>query len=83
MGHPKIPDPAQAGFYETLSLNLRYYRNRLEMTQVQVADRVDCSPKYISILETSCFDNPPSLPILFYLAEALEVEPYKLLKPLA
>lgn len=83
MGHPKHPTPAQARFYETLSLNLRYYRNRLEMTQVQVADRVDCSPKYISILETSCFDNPPSLSILFYLAEALEVEPYKLLKPLA
>ena len=82
MSHPKEPEQNQRKYYRTLSLNLRYYRDRLEMTQMQVADLAGCSPKYISLLETACFENPPSLPMLFFLADALQVEPYQLLKPL-
>ena len=82
MSQPKIPEMKSFSIYRTLSQNLRYYRNRFEMTQVQVADLADCSPKYLSLLETSCFDNAPSLQVLFNLAAALQIQPYQLFKPL-
>ena len=78
MSQPKIPEMKSFSIYRTL----RYYRNRFEMTQVQVADLADCSPKYLSLLETSCFDNAPSLQVLFNLAAALQIQPYQLFKPL-
>ena len=82
MSQPKLPDITCLSMYETLSQNLKYYRHRLRMTQVQLVDRAGCSAKYISLLETSCFENVPSLQLLFDLAGALGVQPYQLFKPL-
>ena len=44
MSQPKIPDIACLSEYKTISHNLRYYRNKLEMTQMQIADLANCSP---------------------------------------
>lgn len=82
MSQPKVPDITYLSVYKTISQNLRYYRNLLEMTQVQIADLADCSPKYLSLLETSCFKNTPSLQLLLDLANALQIQPYQLFKPL-
>lgn len=82
MSQPKVPDITYLSVYKTISQNLRYYRNLLEMTQVQIADLADCSPKYLSLLETSCFKNAPSLQLLLDLANALQIQPYQLFKPL-
>ena len=82
MSQPKIPDIACLSEYKTISHNLRDYRNKLEMTQMQIADLANCSPKYLSLLENSCFNNPPSLQLLFDLANVLQIQPYQLFKPL-
>lgn len=58
--------------------NLRYYRLQNKLTQEELAEKVDLSAKYISDLERSEFS--PSLEKLDKLAEALNVETYKLLK---
>ena len=60
------------------SKNLRYYRLHNKLTQEELAEKVDLSAKYISDLERSEFS--PSLEKLDKLAEALNVETYKLLK---
>lgn len=83
MSQPKVLDIACFLTYETISQNLNYYRHRLHITQEQLADKAGCSAKYISLLETSCFENVPSLQMLFDLANALKIQPYQLFKPLS
>lgn len=82
MSQPKTPDIASLPIYETISQNLKYYRHRLHMTQTQLADLAGCSTKYISLLERSCFENVPSLQLLFDLADVLQIQAYQLFKPL-
>ena len=82
MSQPKLPKEPNLAKYKTVSLNLRYYRNRLQMTQEQVASKAGISTKYLSLIESSSFRNPPTLEVLFDLSEALEVEPYRIFKEL-
>ena len=60
----------------------RYFRNRLELTQEQVASRAGISTKYLSLIESAAFCNPPTLEVLFDLSDALEIEPYRIFKEL-
>ncbi len=82
MSQPKLPKDCNASHYQTLSLNLKYYRNRLRMTQAQVASLADISVKYLSLIESASFQNPPSLEVIFDLARALGIEPFQLFKEL-
>lgn len=82
MSQPKLPKESNFQKYRTLSLNLRYYRNRLQMTQEQIASRAGISAKYLSLIESSSFRNPPTLEVIFDLSEALEIEPYLIFKEL-
>jgi transcriptional regulator with XRE-family HTH domain len=83
MSQPLKPNQCHKIFYDTFSLNLKYYRNRLGMTQVQIAERAGITAKYVSLLESAFFNNVPSFEVVFCLADALEVAPYKLFKPLS
>lgn len=56
--------------YITLGREIRRRRNKLGLTQLQLADMLSCSPSYISHLENG---NKPSLPILIRLAHLLEL----------
>ncbi len=82
MSNPLKPRSSHKRCYDVVSLNLKYYRNKLQMTQVQVADQAGISAKYISILENDLFQNAPSMEVVFSLAEALQIEPFQLFKPL-
>ncbi|MCI8274693.1 MAG: helix-turn-helix transcriptional regulator [Lachnospiraceae bacterium] len=82
MSQPKLPKELNLQKYKTLSLNLRYFRNRLQMTQEQVASRAGISTKYLSLIESASFHNPPTLEVVFDLADALGVEPYRIFKEL-
>ena len=82
MSQPKLPKESNLKIYKTLSLNLRYYRNRLEMTQEQVASLAGISTKYLSLIESSSYRNPPTLEVIFDLADVLGVEPYRIFKEL-
>lgn len=63
---------------EKLKNNIKTYRKKLGLTQVELAIQADISTYYLSDLEIS--RGNPSLDVLCRLADALKVEPYELLK---
>ena len=52
------------------------------MTQEQLASKAEITAKYVSLIESSSYDNPPTLEVVFDLADALGVEPFQLFKSL-
>lgn len=66
--------------YMELGLNIAYYRKRAGLTQEQLAERVDISRSHLSAIEAPNIIRPFSLEILFDLANALGIQPNKLLE---
>lgn len=64
---------------EYFSINLKWYRFKNNYTQEKLAELSNLTPKYISDLERGKF--APSLIKIEILANALNIEPYKLIKP--
>ena len=64
---------------ECFSINLKWYRFHNNYTQEKLAELSNSTPKYISDLERGKFS--PSLSKIQDIANALEIEPYILLKP--
>ena len=58
--------------------NLRFYRLKNKLTQEELSEKADLTDKYISDLERG--EYSPSLEKMDMLAEALNIETYKLLK---
>lgn len=83
MSQPLKPKQCHKTYYDTFALNLKYYRNRLELTQAQLAERAGISTKYVSLLESAFFENVPSMEVMISLAEALEINFFQLFKPLS
>lgn len=69
-------------FYHIISLNLSYYRKSIGYTQAVLAEKANISVTYLSLLESANTAKSCSLETLFDLARALQIPPYKLLKPL-
>lgn len=82
VSQPKLPKEVNSKTYQTISLNLRYFRHRMRMTQEELASIAGISSKYLSLIESQAFNNPPTLEVLFDLSRALEIEPYRLFKEL-
>lgn len=64
--------------YKNLGLNIAFYRKARGLSQVELAEMVNIGRTHMSRIETA--DCAVSLDVLFSLADALEVEPYKLLQ---
>lgn len=62
--------------YINLGLNIAFYRKLRGLTQERLAEKVDISRTHMSRIETA--DCAVSLDVVFNLADALNVEPYKL-----
>ena len=62
--------------YKNLGLNISFYRKLRGFSQEKLADMVDISRTHMSRIETA--DCAVSLDVVFELADALSVEPYKL-----
>ena len=58
--------------------NLKFYRIENNLTQSELAEKVNLSIKFISDLERGIFS--PSLDTLIEISKVLNVEPYLLLK---
>lgn len=65
-------------YYKCLGENIAFYRKRAGITQEKLSEIVGISNVHISHIETG--DRAPSLDVLFAIADALGVEPYKLLQ---
>ena len=66
--------------YIELGLNVAYYRKLTGITQEALAEGCGLSRTYISNIEASNMITTVSLEALFNIADALEIEPYKLLE---
>lgn len=64
---------------ECFAINLKWYRFNKNYTQEKLAELSNLTPKYISDLERGKFS--PSLTKIEAIGEALEIEPFLLLKP--
>lgn len=63
--------------YKTLGLNIAYYRKKRGLTQEQLAEKAGMERSRISKTEIAWAGI--SLDMVFRIADALEIEPYKLL----
>lgn len=64
--------------YTELGYNIAYYRKHRKLTQEQLAEMVDISRQHLGAIEAPNIIRPLSLDLLFAIARALEIEPYKL-----
>lgn len=62
-----------------LGLNISYYRKKKGITQEQLAEMVGISRSHLSAIEAPNIVKAFSIELLFNIARALEIEPYKLL----
>lgn len=67
-------------YYIELGLNIAFYRKRAGMTQDMLAEKAGLSRSHLSAIEAPNIIRPFSLEILFSIARALGVEPYRLLQ---
>ncbi len=65
-------------YEEKLACNLKFYRKKAKMSQIDLCVQINVTEEYISKIERGI--RTPSLKRLFKIAEALNVEPYELLK---
>lgn len=66
--------------YIQIGLNVAYFRKMRGYSQEELAELVDISRSYISAIEAPNIVQNVSLEVLFRLAKALEIEPYRLLE---
>ena len=62
-----------------LGLNISYYRKRKGITQEKLAEMIGVSRSHLSAIEAPNIIKAFSIELLFDIANALEIEPYKLL----
>ena len=63
-----------------LSYAISYYRKRRGLSQEQLAEILEISRQHLAAIEAPNMDRGLSLELLFHIADALEIEPYFLLK---
>lgn len=66
--------------YIAIGLNIAYYRKREGMTQDQLAEKANVSRTFLSSIEAPNLVTSLSLEMLFNIANALNVDPIKLLE---
>ncbi len=66
--------------YIQIGLNIAYYRKMQGFTQEELAEAAEISRSHISAIEAPNIVHNISLEVLFCIADALKIEPYKLLE---
>lgn len=69
----------ERGLQEVYIANLKRFRKEKRMSQVELAERTGMSSKFISYIESG--REWGSFKTLVIISEALDVEPFELLKP--
>lgn len=65
--------------YIELGYNIAYYRKHANLTQEQLAEKVNISRQHLGAIEAPNIVRVISLDLLFNIADALDIEAYKLL----
>lgn len=62
-------------YYSNIGLNISYYRKKNGLTQEALAEQVGISRSFLSAIEAPNVDKVFSLPVLFEICKALDIEP--------
>ena len=65
--------------YIKIGLNIAYYRKEKGMSQLELAEKAGISRSFISVIEAPRMPIGISFESLFEIADALEIDPHKLL----
>ena len=65
-----------------IGLRIAFYRKQRGLTQKALAEKANLSTSYLSKIESSGTDMTFSMLSLFHLADALGLEPHRLLMPI-
>ncbi len=65
-------------YEEKLAKNLKMYRKKAGISQIELCVQINVTEEYISKIERGI--RTPSLKRLYKIAEALKIEPYLLIK---
>ena len=65
-------------YYRQLAINISYYRKKLGLTQLQLAEKAGISRTHMSNIEAPRVPTPFSTTALFRIIDALGVEPVDL-----
>lgn len=68
--------PQYQSYYEKFGLNIVYYRKRMRLTQLQLAEKCDVDRSHISAIELGKVGV--SFDLIFKLCEVLKVSPKEL-----
>ena len=80
MSEKEITKADNSQRYIELGYNIAYYRKHAGLTQEQLAERDGISRPHMGAIEAPKLCRPISLELLFNLADALGIEPHKLLE---
>ena len=61
-------------YYKQLAFNISYYRKKIGLTQIQLAEKVGISRTHMSNLEAPNVPTPFSTTVLFKIADSLGIE---------
>lgn len=62
-------------YYSNIGLNISYYRKKNGLTHEALAEKVGISRSFLSAIEAPNVDKVFSLPVLFEICKALDIEP--------
>lgn len=65
--------------YRRIGLKISYYRKLRNLTQEQLAEKIDKSTAFIGAIEAPNMARALSIDTLFDIAKALDIPPYKFL----
>lgn len=68
-------------FYVDLGEHISFYRKRANMTQQELADRINVSRPYLSRIENSNISQSFSLELLFNISKELDIPPRYFFEP--
>lgn len=83
MSHSKKINFENVDYYHDIALNIAYYRRIAGYTQAILAEKANITQPYLGSLESLNNPRSCSLEVLFNIAQALDIHPYQLLKPLS
>lgn len=61
-------------FTRRLSLNIQFQRKLADLTQEQLAEMLDVTTQYVSMIENTNSESMPSLKLLFLIAKVLNID---------
>lgn len=65
---------SDTSLYRIIGTNIKHYRERAKLTQVQLAEKAKISISYLSKIEAAGCDKSLSISVLNQIANALNVE---------